>query len=284
MSVIMSWYSICINLKIKNIMKKKGPYINQEEIAHYLRDVRKLKILTVAREKELSAIIQSGKVTPELEQTIRKELVDGNLRFVISIAKDYQNQGIPLSDLINEGNFGLLKAIDHFDWSKGFRFISYAVWWIKQSILQCLNEHSRTIRLPANVVQELQKAKKQLKLDGSELTGKLATLPSMVNLDKPINEEGDTLLELIKNEDSLDPEAMFDGKNQLKIELRKILGILDDREKKIVEDYFGLFDTPKTLAEIGKDFSLTKERVRQIKEKALRKLRNESRDLLDYIG
>ena len=264
-------------------MKKKGPYINQEEIQHYLKDVRKLKVLTVDREKELAAIMKSGKANEEQIASIEKELLEGNLRFVISIAKDYQNQGIPLSDLIAEGNHGLIKAIGHFDWSRGFRFISYAVWWVKQSILQCLNEHSRTIRLPANVVQELQKAKKNLNKYGKELNNKLATLPTTINLDKPINEDGDTLIELIKNEDSLDPTEALDGKAQLNLELRKIMSVLDERERIIVEDYFGLFNTPKTLAEIGGEFKLTKERVRQIKEKALRKLRNESKDLLDYI-
>jgi len=264
-------------------MKKNGPYINQDEIQHYLKDVRKLKVLTPSREKELAAIILSGKANKQQLECIEKELVEGNLRFVISVAKDYQNQGVSLPDLIAEGNHGLLKAINHFDWSKGYRFISYAVWWVKQSILQCLNEHSRTIRLPANVVQELQKAKKQIRNGGGELNSKLANLPSMVNLDKPINEDGDTLIELIKNENSLDPMEAMDGKAQLNLELRKIMSVLDERERIIVEDYFGLFNTPKTLADIGKDFNLTKERVRQIKEKSLRKLRNESKDLLDYI-
>ena len=218
---------------------KKGPYINQEEIQHYLRDVRKLKVLTPDREKELAAIIKSGKANEQQIESIERELVEGNLRFVISLAKDYQNQGIQLADLIAEGNQGLLKAISHFDWSKGYRFISYAVWWIKQAILQSLNEHSRTIRLPANVVQELQKAKKQHKEKGIELNKKLSTLPSMVNLDKPINEEGDTLIELIKNEDSPDPMEILDGKNQLNLELRKIMSVLDDREKVIIADCFG---------------------------------------------
>ena len=136
----------------KKQMAKTNIFINQDEIKYYLKDVRKSTILTKEREMVLSKIILSGEATEEQIQSIHNELLEGNLRFVISVAKDYQNQGIDLADLIAEGNYGLLKAIDNFDWSKGFRFISYAVWWIKQSILQCLNEHSRTIRLPANVV------------------------------------------------------------------------------------------------------------------------------------
>ena len=264
-------------------MKKNKTFINQEEISHYLRDVRKEKILTPAREKELAAMIKKG-VTKAEKSAIEDELVNGNLRFVISVAKDYQNQGVPLPDLIAEGNFGLIKAINNFDWDRGYRFISYAVWWIKQSILQSLNEHARTIRLPANVVQDLQKAKKAVDGQVEELTGKLARLPKIVNLNKPINEDGDTLLELIPNPDSMNPEDIFNSEDDLKIELNRVMDVLDEREKIIVRDYFGLSGHPRTLAEIGKDFSLTKERVRQIKEKAIRKLRNESEILFDYIN
>ena len=263
-------------------MKKTGPFINQDEISHYLKDVRKIDVLTVNREKTLSKIMLNSP-TPEQKKQIEEELMLGNLRFVISVARDYQNQGVDLPDLIAEGNHGLLKAIKNFDWGKGNRFISYAVWWVKQSIFQCLNEHARTIRLPANIVQEVQRAKKMANVENHMVDSKLQNLPYTINLDKPINEEGDTLVSVIENEDADNPEEIFNTDEQLKIELRKIMEVLDDREIKIVGDYFGLTGTPRTLSAIGEDFNLTKERVRQIKEKALRKLRNESRELLDYI-
>ena len=263
-------------------MKKTGPFINQDEISHYLKDVRKIDVLTVNREKMLAKIMLNDP-TPEQKEQIEKELMLGNLRFVISVARDYQNQGVDLPDLIAEGNHGLLKAIKNFDWSKGNRFISYAVWWVRQSIFQCLNEHARTIRLPANVVQEVQKAKKMSGKENYEMSSKLQNLPYTTNLDRPINEEGDTLVTVIENENAENPEDIFDTEEQLKIELRKIMTVLDDREMVIIGDYFGLTGTPRTLSDIGDDFNLTKERVRQIKEKALRKLRNESRELLDYI-
>ena len=263
-------------------MKKTGPFINQDEISHYLKDVRKIDVLTVNREKMLAKIMLNDP-TPEQKEQIEKELMLGNLRFVISVARDYQNQGVDLPDLIAEGNHGLLKAIRNFDWSKGNRFISYAVWWVRQSIFQCLNEHARTIRLPANVVQEVQKAKKLEGKENYEMSSKLQNLPYTTNLDRPINEEGDTLVTIIENENAENPEDIFDTEEQLKIELRKIMTVLDDREMVIIGDYFGLTGTPRTLSDIGDDFNLTKERVRQIKEKALRKLRNESRELLDYI-
>ena len=136
-------------------------FINQAEISHYLKDVRKIKVLTPQREKELAKKILTPNTTQKEVEEIHLELLQGNLRFVISVAKDYQGQGVDLPDLINEGNYGLLKAIKNFDWEKGFRFISYAVWWVKQSILQCLNENARTIRLPVNIIQELHRQKKQ---------------------------------------------------------------------------------------------------------------------------
>ena len=140
----------------------KNTFINQSEISHYLKDVRKRKVLTAAREKELAKLIQNPETTPSVVAEVHKELLEGNLRFVISVAKDYQGQGVDLPDLINEGNYGLLKAINNFDWDKGFRFISYAVLWGRQSILQCLNENARTIRLPVNIIQELQREKKKI--------------------------------------------------------------------------------------------------------------------------
>lgn len=257
--------------------------INQEEIATYLKDIRKLKVMTVERERQLSERICSNAITERERNQIYKELLEGNLRFVITVAKQYQNQGLELCDLVAEGNIGLLKAIQNFDWTKKLRFISYAVWWIRQSILQSLNEHARTIRLPVNVVQELFKEKKAIDRNGGELSDKFANLPSIVNLDKEINDEGDTLLDMITDQNTIMPDEAFNSKDVLKEKLSGIMTILDDRERAIVEDYFGLSGQSRTLEDIGNDFNLTKERVRQIKEKALRKLRNESSELFEYM-
>jgi RNA polymerase primary sigma factor len=263
--------------------KDRNIPINQEEIAIYLKDIRKLKVMTPEREKELSELMCSGTLSKIQKDKIYNELLEGNLRFVITVAKQYQNQGLELPDLVAEGNMGLIKAIDNFDWTKKLRFISYAVWWIRQSILQSLNENARTIRLPVNVVQEYQKAKKEFEKNGVEMPEKFASLPSTLELDRNINDEGDTLLDIITNEDSLMPDHGFHTKDMLKDKLYSIMQNLDEREKVIIEDYFGMSGTPRTLEDIGNDFNLTKERVRQIKEKALRKLRNESSVLFDYM-
>ena len=135
--------------------------INQDEISYYLKDLRKIKVMTPEREKELSARIQTPGISDREKEKIHQELLEGNLRFVITVAKMYQNQGVDFCDLVAEGNIGLMKAIQNFDWTKNLRFISYAVWWIRQSILQSLNEHSRTIRIPVNVIQDMQKDKKK---------------------------------------------------------------------------------------------------------------------------
>ena len=265
---------------------KKGSHniiFNQEEIYPYLRDIRKIKVLTPERERELSKIMTSQGITPQEKQNIEKELIEGNLRFVITIAKQYQNQGMELPDLIAEGNLGLIKAIKNFDWSKENRFISYAVWWIRQTILQSLNENARTIRLPVNIVQELQKEKKKVDDGVTELSQKLSSLPSIVYLENTINEEGDCLIDVVMDENTISPDYIFNSKEELNKRMISILSILDEREKTIVEDYFGLSGYSKTLEEIGEDLDLTKERVRQIKERALRKLRNESDMLFDYI-
>ena len=263
--------------------KNTGIPINQEEIQHYLKDIRKIKVMTPEREKELAKLIQSDNLTQRQRDEINQEILQGNLRFVITVAKQYQNQGLDFPDLIAEGNLGLLKAIQNFDWSKNLRFISYAVWWVKQSILQSLNDNARTIRLPVNVVQDLQRAKKEVETKGGKLDERFELLPSIIDLDMNINEEGDTLVDIIKNEDADMPDAMFNNKDVLKTELIGLLDILDERERIIILDYFGLSGTPRTLEDIGSDFNLTKERVRQIKEKALRKLRNESSVLFDYM-
>ena len=270
---------------IQNNMKEKnsGIPINQEEIQLYLKDIRKIKVMTPDRERELSKLISSGNLTEKELESINKELLEGNLRFVITVAKQYQNQGLDFPDLIAEGNLGLMKAISHFDWSRDLRFISYAVWWVKQSILQSLNDNARTIRLPVNVVQDLQRAKKEIESTGGKLSDKFQNLPSIVDLDMNIKEDGDTLVDIIKNEQADMPDAIFNTKDELKQQLISLLDVLDNREKTIVGDYFGLTGTPRTLEDIGGDFNLTKERVRQIKEKALRKLRNESSILFDYM-
>ena len=245
-----------IQKESKSIMKNTGS-INQEEISSYLKDIRKIKVMTAERERELSSRILDGECTEKEKQEIYNELL--------------------------EGNFGLMKAIQNFDWSKKLRFISYAVWWVKQSILQSLNENARTIRLPVNVVQELHRAKKEVEKGLVELDDKLAMLPSTVNLQSSINEDGDTLIDMLINADAEMPDEKLNNEDNLKDRLVETMNVLDERERIIVEDYFGLTGTPRTLEDIGGDFNLTKERVRQIKEKALRKLRNECSTLFDYL-
>jgi RNA polymerase primary sigma factor len=265
-------------------MKEKSSIpINQEEIAGYLKDIRRIRVMTPDRERELAKKMLSPDVTDAEKKEIQQELLEGNLRFVITVSKQYQNQGLDLSDLIAEGNYGLMKAIDNFDWTKGLRFISYAVWWVRQSILQSLNENARTIRLPVNVVQELHRAKKELDSAGVALPEKFATLPYTINLDNPLNEEGDTLLDILNNPNAELADVNLSTEDTLKKKLLEMLDVLDNRERVIIEDYFGLTGNTRTLEDIGGDFSLTKERVRQIKEKALRKLRNETSSLFDYM-
>ena len=265
-------------------MKEKSSIpINQEEITGYLKDIRRIRVMTPERERELAQKMLSPDITDSEKKEIQQELLEGNLRFVITVSKQYQNQGLDLPDLIAEGNYGLMKAIENFDWTKGLRFISYAVWWVRQSFLQALNETARTIRLPVNVVQELHRAKKELDSAGVALPEKFATLPYTINLDKPLNEEGDTLLDIIVNPNAELADANLSTEDTLKKKLIEMLDVLDNRERVIIEDYFGLSGNTRTLEDIGGDFSLTKERVRQIKEKALRKLRNETSSLFDYM-
>ena len=265
-------------------MKEKSAIpINQEEIASYLKDIRKLTVMTPERERELSERMLSNDISEKEKSEIKKELLEGNLRFVITVSKQYQNQGLDFPDLVAEGNYGLMKAIENFDWSKKLRFISYAVWWVRQSILQSLNENARTIRLPVNVVQELQKAKKDLDKEGVELPEKFVNLPYTINLDSPLNEDGDTLMDVLNNPNAESADSGLSTEQTLKDKLLGLLDILDERERVIVEDYFGLSGSTRTLEDIGNDFDLTKERVRQIKEKALRKLRNETGSLFDYM-
>lgn len=255
-------------------------YQNKEDytiLNNYFRDIKKLKVelLTPEQEVELALRIQDG------DEKAIEELVNANLKFVVSIAHEYKGKGVNLSDLVSEGNFGLIKAAKRFDHTRGFRFISYAVWWIKQSILQCLNDHARTIRLPVNVLNkayQLQKDLMENTIDGkptpTEDLDYLNSLPKVSSLNFNINDDGDELGDLISDE----PFKSFDDKivedQELKDKILACLEILDDRERDIVIKYYGLFDEDATTLEvIGDEYELTKERVRQIKSKAIKKLK-----------
>lgn len=268
---------------------KKSIIINSEEIQHYIKDIRKIPVISYERQLEIFKLLNSVETSESVKKKLKDELVLGNLRFVISIAKGYQSQGLDLMDLISEGNIGLIKAAERFDYNSGLRFISYAVWWIRQSILSSLNEDSRTIRIPSNIIQEIQKDVKQLekdKKDSSKISeSKISyTIPHCIGLDNQINEDGDTLIDVIPNRDADNPEeSLTSSVDEIKMKVHYMLSVLDEREKTIIERYYGLTGVECNLDELGEEFGCTKERVRQLRDKAIKKLRNESFDLLNYL-
>jgi len=261
-------------------------YINTKEdsMSKYLKDVRKSEQITPQQEIEIAKRIAAG------DEKAIDELVMANLRFVISIAKDYQNQGISLADLISEGNYGLITAAKRFDHTKGFKFISYAVWWVKQSILQCLNDNSRMVRIPANMVNKLSKIKKEIEQFEKEFERSPTSeeveyihVPSCGSLNTQINEDGDELGALIKDDTFPRPDKGVDDNDTLNGRLNRVMSQLSEREKEIINCYFGIYGNPMTLESIGEELKLTKERIRQIKESAIRKIRNNVGDIFDYM-
>lgn len=241
-----------------------GKKINFLGSSFYLKDINKYRVMTPDREKEIAKMILSGNLSDDDMISLKKEMIEGNLKFVLSICKQYQNLGIDIEDLISEGNYGLLKAFEHFDWKKNIRFISYGKFWIKQAVIQLLNENSRTIRLPVNIIQ-------------SELKNNKSDIPSNLVEKKIMHHKVD----LFEFSDKIDNDDIFiyddsEGNEDIQIrnKIAKIIDYLDEREKEIIKKYYGIDSEPFNLEEIGEQMQLTKERVRQIKEVAIRKLRN----------
>jgi RNA polymerase primary sigma factor len=272
-----------------------------QSLDKYLQEIGKVDLLTPEDEIQLAIRIRKG------DRLAFEQLTKANLRFVVSVAKQYQNQGLSLGDLINEGNLGLIKAAKRFDETRGFKFISYAVWWIRQSILQALAEQSRIVRLPLNRVGALNKIGKaysnleqeferepspeelaqKLEMDVNEVSDALKISGRHVSMDAPfVQGEENRLLDVIEN-DELPAPDYFLMSESLKVEINRILSTLTDREAEVIKLYFGLNkEHSLTLEEIGERFNLTRERVRQIKEKAIRRLRHTSKsnNLRSYLG
>ena len=266
----------------------------------YLQEIGKEELITVEEEVELAQRIKKG------DQAALEKLTRANLRFVVSVAKQYQNQGLSLPDLINEGNLGLIKAAEKFDETRGFKFISYAVWWIRQSILQALAEQSRIVRLPLNQVGSLNKINKAfskfeqenerkpspeeladaLELPADKVADTLRVSGSHISVDAPFVEgEDNSLLDVLINNDSPNADKALMMESLAK-EIERALATLTERESDIIRMFFGIGCQEMTLEEIGERFGLTRERVRQIKEKAIRRLRHTSRSKLlkTYLG
>ena len=286
--------------KVEQKIEKLGSDANRS-LSKYLQEISKFQPLSPDREVELAIKVKQG------NRRALKELTEANLRFVVSVAKDYQGQGLPLTDLINEGNLGLIKAAERFDETRGFKFISYAVWWIRQSVLQALAEHSRIVRLPLNrvgTISKINKASEKLEQEferpprADELSKQLDMKVNEINdaqrisrrhhsLDTPFaDDDKNSLLDIIPDSlsDSPDKELNLDS---LKDEVQSALSTLKDRERDVIKMYFGIdYEYALTLNEIGEEFGLTRERVRQIKEKAIRRLRHRSRSrrLRSYLG
>lgn len=268
---------------------KKTKISNSEEIEEYIKDIRKIKVMSHIRQEEIFEMLQNKNITKEEKKKLHDELVLGNLRFVISVAAGYQNQGMMLCDIINEGNIGLIKAAERFDPTSGLKFISYAVWWVRQSIMASLNDNARTIRLPSNLVQEAQKNKKvNLDDENSYFINNSdepvhSNLPYCIGLYKQINEEGDQLIDIIPNKEAESADAIINSPEEIKKKVAQMLSVLDEREKVIIEKYYGLTGVESNLDDLGEEFGCTKERIRQLRDKAIKKLRNESFELLNYL-
>ena len=266
----------------------------------YLQEIGREELITVEEEVELAQRIKKG------DQEALDKLTRANLRFVVSVAKQYQNQGISLPDLINEGNLGLIKAAEKFDETRGFKFISYAVWWIRQSILQALAEQSRIVRLPLNQVGSLNKLNKalsqfeqqyerqpspdelaeMLEIPREKIADTLRVSGRHVSVDAPfVDGEDNSLLDVLVNNDSPNADKGLVNES-LNTEIERALSTLTERERDIVKYFFGIGCQEMTLEEIGEKFGLTRERVRQIKEKTIRRLRHSARSKLlkGYLG
>jgi RNA polymerase primary sigma factor len=273
-----------------------------QSLEKYLQEIGKVDLLTPEEEVELAKRIKQG------DQAALEKLTKANLRFVVSVAKQYQNQGLSLSDLINEGNLGLIKAAQRFDETRGFKFISYAVWWIRQSILQALAEQSRIVRLPLNKVGSLNKINKafseleqeyerepssdelaeMLDIPTEEVETTLGVAARHVSMDAPFVEgEDNSLLDVLENASTPDTDQELDYNQSLRREIERSLSTLTERQCDVIKLYFGIgVEHPMSLEDIGEKFGLTRERVRQIKDKAINKLRsaNRSKLLKGYLG
>ncbi len=284
-------------LKItKQVTNREAPSLDK-----YLHEIGKVQLITAEEEVNLAKRIKQG------DQSALEQLINANLRFVVSVAKQYQNQGLSLPDLINEGNLGLIKAAQRFDETRGFKFISYAVWWIRQSILQALAEQARIVRLPLNKIGSINKvnnafAKLEQKFQREPTSEEIATIldiapkevkeamkisPRHVSMDAPLKtDEDNNLYDVILSTDATSPDAhLLD--DSLRREIERSLSTLSAREADILKLYYGLNgEPPYSLEEIGKLFNLTRERVRQIKEKAIKRLKHtfRSKILKSYLG
>ncbi|MCX6243894.1 MAG: sigma-70 family RNA polymerase sigma factor [Bacteroidetes bacterium] len=267
----------------------------------YLQEIGKVELITADEEVSLAQRIKAG------DQAALEKLTKANLRFVVSVSKQYQNQGLSLPDLINEGNLGLIKAAQRFDETRGFKFISYAVWWIRQSILQALAEQSRIVRLPLNKIGSINKINKAyaqleqqferepnadeiatlLEISENEVKESLKNSGRHVSMDAPlVQDEDNTMYDVLKSEENTTPDTglLYES---LRKEIERAVSTLTQREADVIRLYFGLNGShPMTLEEIGEKFDLTRERVRQIKEKAIRRLKHTSRSkiLKTYLG
>lgn len=266
--------------------------IEDGNLAIYLRDIARHNALSAKEEAETAKRIRKG------DRKAVEKLVKANLRFVVSVARNYQNQGMPLADLINEGNLGLIRAAYRFDEKKNFKFISYAVWWIRQAILQGLADHSRIVKVPLNRVATIHKVGKirakleqkyrrlpndrevanELDIDESEVTNSMKISNRHASLDAPIKDDNaGTLIDILQNESQEHPDDRIERKS-INEEVEKVLRILTDRERRVIRMYFGIGeDTSYTLEEIGRQANITRERVRQIKNAALKKLKRSGR-------
>lgn len=273
-----------------------------QSLEKYLQEIGKVELITAEEEVKLARLIKQG------DQRALDRLTKANLRFVVSVSKQYQNQGLSLPDLINEGNLGLIKAAQRFDETRGFKFISYAVWWIRQSILQSLAEQARIVRLPLNKVgltNRIQKTYSMLEqqyerepsteelaealgMDIEEVAASLGISARHVSMDTPMSEgEEGTLLDVLENPNAGKTDGELDHTESLKTEIERSLTALTERQKEVICYFFGIgVDHPLSLEDIGERFSLTRERVRQIKDKAITKLKTNTRCnvLRTYLG